>query len=170
MRRGALLLTILCAVVMAAPAAHAADFAITADENAAKPGVAVATNGTAHIAWNVGVPGVEQDGLPREEVVVAKYAAPGPVVPTRVRNLRIRRRGSGALATWGVSSGAREYYVRATLTDGRKQLFVTRKRSLRLPAIDRDMRATVTVQGHSAKGRRGPVATTKLARAKARRR
>lgn len=107
---------------------------------------------------------VEQDGKPRKVVDVASYVAPGPVVPSRVSKLRVRRSGKdAAVATWGPARGAREYLVRMTATDGRKHLVVTRSRRVRLTRLERWRSATVTVTATNARGRSGPPARAVLA-------
>ena len=74
----------------------------------------------------------EQQGLPVLQKNVASYRAPGPIVPARVRGLKVRRRGSALVASWRRASGAQRYLVRLDVSDGRHLLRLVRGRSVRL--------------------------------------
>jgi hypothetical protein len=100
---------------------------------------------------------VADDGVARESVPVAKYRAPGPVTPSRVRKLRLRRRGHRFSVSFGTASGAAYYLLQVTGTDGRHLLKVVRGRrhSLTLPVIGYSDHLRVSVSGVSALGRHG---------------
>ena len=54
----------------------------------------------------------EQGGMPVLQKAVASYRAPGPIVPARVRGLRLHRSGSSLVARWKRASGTQQYVVR----------------------------------------------------------
>jgi hypothetical protein len=99
---------------------------------------------------------VEQDGVFRKSVVAGTYTAPGPVRPGRPRNVRLRRRGTTLVITWGRAANAVEYAVQAKLRDGRRLVLPTRKRKLTIrnvPGIDS---GSIAVYGLKADRTAGP--------------
>jgi hypothetical protein len=107
---------------------------------------------------------VEQDGKPRERVTVASYVAPPPLRPGKPRFARLRRSGSGVVVTWGPSANATGYAVRATLNDGRRQLFVVGRRVRRVvvPAVSGQFSGRITVAGLRGGPKGGPARTATL--------
>ena len=101
---------------------------------------------------------------------MASYRAPGPIVPARVRGLKLRRRGSSLVASWRRASGAQRYLVRLDVSDGRHLLRLVRGRSVRLSGVARTETVKVKVAGRNAKGRQGKAAKAKLAKARKKRR
>jgi hypothetical protein len=114
---------------------------------------------------------VEQDGVPRARLIVARYKAP----PTRIRRPRrlgLKRRGRKLAIGWSPVAGARGYRVRVTLPrDGRRLLFFTarRKRGLRVRGIEASDSAAVSVAALRPDLRPGPPAKAKLKPKKQRR-
>ena len=112
----------------------------------------------------------EQSGMPLLQKNVASYRAPGPIVPARVRGLRVRRSGNALVARWKRASGTQRYVVRLDISDGRKLLRLVKGRSVRIGGLARDESARVKVTGRNAKGRTGSAAKAKLAKARKKRR
>jgi hypothetical protein len=112
---------------------------------------------------------VRQDGLTQSAGVVAHYTAPPPRRPGRPGSVRITSRRGVLGARWGRASGAASYEVRVVLSDGRRLLFLPKQSTRRVTVrnVPAGARASVTVRGLSATGRRGPRAH---ARAEVRRR
>lgn len=106
---------------------------------------------------------VVQDGLPRANVVVARFTAPSPRVG-RPRSARIRRAGRGATISWRAATFAVRHQVVVQTGDGRRVLLEPRGRgrSVRIGGLTRREGAVATVVGISAAGRRGPAATVRL--------
>jgi len=107
---------------------------------------------------------VEQSGMPRDSVTVARYTAPAWRKPAKPRKLRARRSGSNLIVTWGAAAGAARYAVYVTATDGERELFMTsaRKRRLKVRGIARVDRAVVKLQGLRADGVPGKAATLRV--------
>ena len=95
---------------------------------------------------------VSQDGLPRDNVVVARFSAPSPRVG-RVRRLRVTRKGR---VGWRAAPFATGYEAVVTLRTGARRLVALgrRKRTLTVRGLRR-----VTVTALGANGRRGPAAS-----------
>lgn len=101
---------------------------------------------------------LENDGTPRSRSVVARYTAPRPRRPGRVRGVSARRSGTSLVVRWVPAPGARAHVVRVRMADGRRVLRVAgpRARQLRLPRfLTRRDRGAVTVVARSAAGRSG---------------
>lgn len=111
----------------------------------------------------------EQQGLPVVQRNVASYRAPGPIVPARVRGLKVRRSGSSLVASWRRAGAAQQYVVRLDVSDGRHLLKLVRGRKVRLAGVARSETVRVRVTGRNAKGRQGKAAKAKLAKARRRR-
>ena len=107
---------------------------------------------------------VRQDGLTQSAGVVARYTAPPPLRPRRPRSLRITERRGVLSVRWGRTEGAAAYEVRVVLSDGRRLLFLPKRTTRRLTVQDvtAGTRASVTVRGLSATGRRGPRAHARV--------
>lgn len=99
---------------------------------------------------------------------MASYTAPR-VGPGRPGRLRLRRKGSSLLASWGKASGATGYAVNVTVSDGRRIPLLTNKRSVTIPGFAKSETATVTVAGYRIEGLNGPAAKATLKRPKAKR-
>ena len=101
---------------------------------------------------------VRQDGLTQSAGVVARYTAPPPRRPQRPGSLRITRRRGVLSVRWGRARGAASYEVRVVLSDGRRLLFLPGRttRTLTVQDVSTRVRASVSVRGVSAIGRRGP--------------
>lgn len=111
---------------------------------------------------------VLQDGNPRATLNVASYTAPR-VGPGRPGRLRLRRKGTSLLASWGRAAGASGYAVNVTVSDGRRIPLLTSKRSVTIPEFAKTESATVTVAGYRTVGLNGPAVKASLKRPKAKR-
>lgn len=113
---------------------------------------------------------IESFGSPRDRIVAGTYRAPGPVKPRRVTRLKASARGSRVCAMWRRGAGAREFAVTFRLSDGRKQLVVTRRRRACVGRVVGRVRGRVEVRGVSTRGTRGTAAraTVKLRRVRRR--
>ncbi len=103
---------------------------------------------------------ISEGGVPRERLAVARYFAPGPLIPGRVRALRVSRRGARFTISFGAAANATRYAVRITGSDGRRlvRLVGSRGHAFALPVIGYGDRLTVTVTGISRLDRSGPAA------------
>ena len=98
---------------------------------------------------------VEQDGIPRERLEVATYTAPARARPGSVKRVKVRRSKRAVLVTWQGGAGAASFLVAANTSEGRRNVYVATRRSLRIPAIPKGTRITVLVRGRNAEGRLG---------------
>jgi hypothetical protein len=111
---------------------------------------------------------VSLDGVPSGERVVGSYANHGQGGLGRPARLRVTRGFSTLGAGWDSVAGAARYVVRVQLDDGRQLTFVRPpgKRTVRVAGLRPATTGTVTVQALGADGRRGPLATAPVARAR----
>ena len=108
---------------------------------------------------------VEQSGVPRARLPVARFRAPKPRGAAKPRRLRVARRGHGLLVRWHGVRGAHGYRVEVALPkDGRHVLrFLARKRTkLALGGIEADDVGRISVQAIGADARPGKAAKAKL--------
>lgn len=113
---------------------------------------------------------VEQDGMARQTLTVARFTAPSgrPGKPSRVR---IVRRGSRAVASWRGVRGAGGYRVLVTSNDGRRVLELPRRPRLVVRDLVPQDTVRVRVQAVAGSARlAGPAATGRLGAVKPRRR
>ena len=101
---------------------------------------------------------IDSFGAPRDRIVAGTYRAPGLVRPSRVNRLSATARGSRVCATWRRGRNAREYAVTFRLSDGRKQLVVTRRTRACVGRVVGRVRGKVEVRGVSTRGTRGAAA------------
>lgn len=143
-------------------------------------GAAKGTSGTLRFTPADGAKGtrqivadVSQNGLPRRQIVVATYVAPGPRAPGRPAFVKLRRAGSRVKVRWGSAARAASYVVRVRLHDGTSRLYVrpAKARSFTLPSVPTRTFGTVSVQAVSKTGVKGPArkAGVKRKRAKKKR-
>ncbi len=78
---------------------------------------------------------VSQDGLPRQELVLARYSAPQPVAG-RPR-VRVRRLGTKAVVTWSKVPTVARYDVQVIRPDGARSLFTPAKRRVVIRGVGR---------------------------------
>ena len=111
---------------------------------------------------------VAQDRLPRERIVVTSYKAPKPLLPSKPRKLRVKRRRTKLAISWRRGGGLRasRYEVVVRFASGRVQRFLTKRRSLRLGGVAPTDRPRVTVRGLRTDGRKSKPAKARLRRAK----
>jgi hypothetical protein len=105
---------------------------------------------------------VEQDGHVRDELAVARYRAPGPERPGRVRGLVAKRHGASLHLRWRKARSAARHEVTLRLSDGRRLLLATRRPRLVVPRVGRSTHGVVRVRGLSRDGGRGRTARVKL--------
>jgi hypothetical protein len=131
-------------------------------------GTARGAHGTLRFVPGTGIAGkrtiyalVTENGVQRETLAVASYRAPGPVTPSRVHGLRVRRHGRRFSVSFAGASGAAYYRVSVTGSDGRRLLDLVRghRHSLSLPVIGYNDHLRVSVTGVSALGRTGRAAS-----------
>ena len=107
---------------------------------------------------------VEQNGQPRQEIVVARFAA-GPPRIGRPRRLRARRAGNALVVSFRPAAAAEGHLVGVVLGDGRSLQLRTRRgvRRVRVPGVRRREQVRLRIAGFRAEGTRvGPVATRRL--------
>jgi hypothetical protein len=102
---------------------------------------------------------VTQNGLPRKQLNVASYKAPGPFRPAAPRRVGALRSKTKLRVSWPAVKGAVRYEVVLKTFNRRKQLFElpARKRALVIPDILPSYRSTITVRGISRNGQPGAV-------------
>lgn len=116
---------------------------------------------------------VEQDGVPRAQIQVSRYRAPGIARPRRPKQTRALRRGRKLLVKWSRLRGVHGYEVRVNLPrDGRRLIFYPRSRQTRLMVggIESTDRGRITVAGIGADAKPGRRAVAKLKSKRRRRR
>jgi hypothetical protein len=107
---------------------------------------------------------VEENGVPRTVIAVARFSAPSPRVG-RPGGVHLRRAGRAAVLSWGPAFYASRYEVIATFTTGSRVLLSPRPGARKLVIRGLSRRAGVTVQviGIAKGGMRGPPGTARLA-------
>jgi len=104
---------------------------------------------------------VYQNGVPRQELLLARYNAANPTVGA-VRGLRVRHSGSRAVIAWRPGALDRRYYVRVTYGDGQVVLGVTGQTRFDTQRLSRGEGLRVVVYAQSAAGRSSRAAKTSL--------
>jgi hypothetical protein len=107
---------------------------------------------------------VHQDGVLRDELVVASYKAPATRPPSRVGRVKLTRSGSRLVARWLPAIGARRYVVRVKLSSGRVVRKEVSRRNFSIRDVGRRVTGTVTVSGINELGRAGKAVKVKLKR------
>jgi hypothetical protein len=107
---------------------------------------------------------VERNGLLVRSVTVARYAAPGPFRAAKPRGLRVHRRGSTVLVSWGPVTGALRYGVTLRTSIGSRRFRVISRRSARFTNIDPALRGSLSVAALTSNDLFGRAATAKLPR------
>jgi PKD repeat protein len=109
---------------------------------------------------------LNQEGMPRRELMVTRYLAPAAVKAGRPHGVRIVRHGSTALVSWGAASGARAYRIKVRGDDGRVQTFFRKsaRRSVQIAGVLSFDAYTATVVAEGGPNLlSGPSATGRLA-------
>jgi PKD repeat protein len=104
---------------------------------------------------------VEQDGMPRDQIAVARYAAPSAARPAKPRGVRIARRGSTLRVGWK-RDGAPRHVVAVTLSNGRRVVEQVSGRRHVVRGVRRGLRGRATVRAIGANGMLGPVGRARL--------
>jgi hypothetical protein len=96
---------------------------------------------------------------------VASFTAPPRERPGRPRRLRLHRRGSSLVVSWGAVGGAVRYLIAATLSDGRRLAFVVpaSARRLSIAAVSGALAARIAVRALGPAELPGAVARASLA-------
>jgi hypothetical protein len=125
-----------------------------------------ATTGTVRFAPGPGPAGtrrivavVQRDGVPRAQLDVASYKAPGPVTPARTQRVALKRTATSATATWPTAAHAARWKVVVAVSDGRRFTRVQTGRTFVVPRVFRAKTVRVTVRGLSAQNVLGPART-----------
>jgi hypothetical protein len=110
---------------------------------------------------------VEQDGVPREQRVVARYTAPAPQRPGRPARVIATRDGARGLAIrWSRGARSARTAITVVTTDGRRLFFTTRSTRLRIPGLAPGLVRQIRVVGLRADNVAGPASiTTRIRRA-----
>jgi hypothetical protein len=141
-------------------------------------GHATAAHGRLHFTPGPGPAGrrrilatVAHNGLQMKQLTVTSYKAPGPQRPARPANVRATRRRGGLVISWGRSRGAVRYAVSVQLSDGRRQLLLTRggKRTVQVGSVGPSTSGFVRVVGLTAANSASRVAIVRVNRLRARR-
>lgn len=105
---------------------------------------------------------VEQGGVPRTRLTVARFTAPPRLRPGRPPGVRVARSTRAVRVTWGAAPRAARYGVRVTVSDGRQIAFLrgAGARSVRLTGVPRGRRVSVRVVGLRGDNRPGRAAAT----------
>ena len=106
---------------------------------------------------------VEQNGRPRDQITVTTFTY-RPLKLTRPRHLRVKRKGSRLIVTFGAVKGADLYNVSIQLSDGRRRFFLVRRKPhpVRLAKLAAGTHGFVLVSAQRKGERHGPVARAKL--------
>ncbi len=104
---------------------------------------------------------VAQKGIPRKNLVVARYVAPSPPRAARPR-IRLKRGGTKLVVTWGKDAVGKQYVVSAKLSDGRVLLLLPTRPAVTIAGVARATTATITVYVQDASRVKGPSATARL--------
>ncbi|MBJ7470405.1 MAG: hypothetical protein JHD16_03855 [Solirubrobacteraceae bacterium] len=101
-------------------------------------------------------------GLVVEDQVVARYTAPGPIVPGKATKVRFTLDRKGRLtARWGGTANSARLIVEITTADGRGYTVTTKKRSVVIPSISKKERVTVKITGVTKRGVQGRTVTAR---------
>ena len=105
---------------------------------------------------------VVQDGMPRDDITLARFSAPSPR-PARPR-VTLKRRGTSVNVSWSSAQFASTYLVTVATGRGRRFLLTPKgtRRRVSFGGLLRDEGAQVTVVGVTAGGRHGPARTVRL--------
>ncbi|MBV9001163.1 MAG: hypothetical protein JO304_19040, partial [Solirubrobacterales bacterium] len=103
-------------------------------------------------------------GVPRENVVVARYTAAAPARPIAPAGARVRRVGSGLMVSWSPADRWGCLVV-ATLSDGQRRLFTMRpnQRSLKIAKLAPGIGARITVSDLGPTGNTSAAAAATVA-------
>ncbi len=105
---------------------------------------------------------MEQNGFGRARIPVASYMAPKVVRPGKPPKLLVKRSGRKLTITWAKTRDAGTFYANITLADGRKLFISTKKRKVTVPAVGRNVKASVSIAGVTSDRLRGKFSGEKL--------
>ncbi len=107
---------------------------------------------------------VEQNGVPRRELLVGSYRAPRPLRAAKPRHVRVHRRRAGLVVTWRPARRALRYLVRVRLNDGRRLQFVAgrRARRVRVRGVRPEQAGRIAVAGLRVGPKPGPAARARV--------
>jgi hypothetical protein len=100
---------------------------------------------------------VLQDGMPRTQVAVGRYRAPGPPKLAAPRGLKVRRRGHSLALSWRRVRGARRYVVAYMAVNRRRGVIAVGagRHSVRIPDVARGERIKLAVRAFDLAGHAG---------------
>jgi len=126
-------------------------------------GTTARSSGRIRFTPSAGAPGprlvtaeVEQDGLPRTSIAVARFRTSGVARPGSVGRVRARRKGGRAVFTWGRAKRAASYDVAVAVTDGRRVRLTRTSRRVVVARLFRADRVKVVVRARTRAGQLGP--------------
>ncbi|MDT7799705.1 MAG: hypothetical protein QOI78_3138, partial [Actinomycetota bacterium] len=90
---------------------------------------------------------VSHNGVASRKLDVTSFRIRRPGRPGRPRVVRVRRRGTSLLVSWGRATGAVRYAVTLKTNDGARRFVVTRKHKVTLRGVEAFLRGTVEVSG-----------------------
>ena len=106
---------------------------------------------------------VEQDGVPRAELTLARFKAPRLRPPAGPKRARARRKGARLVVSWSRVRRASGYEVEIRLPrDGRRLLRFTKKRKLTVRGVEANDKARVTIRAVGPDARAGKPARAQL--------
>jgi hypothetical protein len=138
---------------------------------AAQLGAATGTEGTLKFTPTAGPKGirqviaeVEENGIPRANIVVSSYVAPASAGPPSPKFVRVQRKKSTLTVTWAKVNLAARYAVHVFLKDGRNQMLLlpAKQTMLRIANVSRSTHGYVTVAAMSVDGLRGEAKRVKV--------
>lgn len=112
---------------------------------------------------------VENNGLVRKSITVARFTAPKPGKPGKPRGLKVKRTRLGLLITWRRVAGVNRYVVGLDVSDGRRLALPARRTALRVKGIPATAGARVRVAGLTVTNTAGRKATARVRPVKRRR-
>jgi hypothetical protein len=145
-------------------AGQTVEFAEKGKGAAADLGRAKGTGGTIRFTPAAGPKGtrqiiaeVEENGVPRTNIVVGTYVAPAPAGPDAPKFVHAKREKSRLTITWARVKTAAKYAIHVFLNDGRDQklLLGTKQTSLQIGNVATSTHGYVTVAAMSVNGLRG---------------
>lgn len=100
---------------------------------------------------------ITQDRLPRPQVLLTTYRAPGPLLPGRVHRLRVSIRRHTLTIRFARASNAHSYEIRISSTDGKHRLLLSPAShpSATLRGMGPGAQASVSITAFATNGRPG---------------
>lgn len=108
---------------------------------------------------------VQENGVPRTNIVVASYIAPPQAKLPPPKFVHVKRAHGGVTVTWAKVSHAAHYAVHIQLSDGRDEapLLGPKAQTFKIPAVAASIHGSVSVRALAISGLRGKRKTAKIA-------